>query len=130
MNTKTQFERGLTSEELRQELSHCYGTDDYFKNTLNPCIIHTEGFQVFLENAGSGAYWLLNILVTEPAILATQEEFASITLTVKGSKANLVVTDGNSNTPTYQRHIDYTDCPEGEWQFFMYQNTLMLTTEY
>lgn len=38
--------------------------------------------------------------------------------------------DGNGNGYLYTRGIDYTDCPEGVWKFYLVDGVLMLTAEY
>lgn len=118
----------ITSEQLRQELAHCTGTENWYRHPMNREWLYTDGVQHFCEAAG--AYWFMDILVTEPEILQTAQEFAAVTLTVLPTQqARITVTDGNENE-TFHRHLQYTDCPEGEWRFYMYNNVLMLTSEY
>lgn len=91
---------------------------------------YTEGIRYFLQNAGNGAYWLLDLIATEPAIAKQAREFASIKLSVKHNAARLWVDDGNLGKPVYERTIEYTDCPEGQYSFYWTDNVLMLASEY
>lgn len=111
------------------DLSGFVGTENWYQHPLNRNWAITDGVKYFADNAGNGAYWLLDILVTEPEILKQARDFAAITLSVKASKADLVVTDGNEKE-VFRRHIEYTDCPEGDWKFFMYHGVILLTSEY
>ena len=118
--------------DLRCELAQHYGSETCYKHSLVRSVTYTEGVQCFARNAGGGAYWLLDILATEPAILRqAAAEFALVTLTAKDKSAKLVVTDGNDDTaPVYSRDIDYTDCPDGEWKFYFIGRMIMLPSEY
>lgn len=120
----------MDTTELKSNLANFTGTEEYYRHTLNRNVIYTEGVQFFAENAGGGAYWLIDILATEPAILKQQREFASIWLEVKGEKARITVDDGNDSPPVYTRDIDWTDCPEGLWKFYMIDGTILLPSEY
>jgi hypothetical protein len=50
-------------------------------------------------------------------------------MTVNDKKAKLVVDDGNDNW-IYQKNIEFTDCPDGEYRFWLTGNVLMLPSEY
>lgn len=117
----------ITAETLRDELRHFTGSEQFYRPMINRNAMYTEGVQHFAEKAG--AFWLLDILFTQPEIVARGAEFAAITLEVKDDAAVLTVTDGNDYT-AYTREIEYTDCPEGTWEFFMADLVLMLRTEY
>ncbi len=53
----------------------------------------------------------------------------SITLDSKNGAAIISADDGNGNA-LWSKKIDFTDCPEGEWQFFLQYGVLMLRSEY
>lgn len=116
-----------TPDDLRAGLAHFYGSNVVYRHALNRNVVYTEGVQYFAEQAG--AYWFLDILATEPAILKQAREFASIELKVKDDKATILVTDGDDHE-VYRQEIGYTDCPEGDWHFFFVGATIMLRTEY
>lgn len=116
-------------DQLRHELRYFTGTENWYRCAANPNIIYTDGVKFFVDEAG--AYWLLDILATQPEILSTMREgFASISLFVRpGNTASLICDDGNGNV-TYQREIEYTDCPEGAWNFYFADNVILLPSEY
>jgi hypothetical protein len=109
------------------DLSGFTGSETWYRHPLNKSWSYTEGVYYFAEKAG--AYWLLDILVTEPAILKQAKDFALATLKVVGSEADLIVEDGNG-ARVFARHIDFTDCPEGVWKFYMTDKTILLPSEY
>lgn len=109
-------------------LSGFTGTEQYHKTFLfNPNLVHTDGVQYFADQAG--AFWLLDIIATEIYPFTSQHDFLAITMDVKDKKAKLVVDDGNDNW-IFQKNIDFTDCPDGEYRFWLTGNVLMLPSEY
>ena len=115
--------------ELAHALAHYYGTEGYFFNPLYRWMKYTDGVKFFADNAGNGFYWGLDIIGTELRQLAKVEEFLSIKLIVSDDRAVLAVDDGNDNL-LYTKHIQYTDCPEGIWKFYLINDVLMLPSEY
>ena len=118
--------------DLKTELAQFTGSEHLYFNPLYRRLNYTDGIKYFAERAG--AYWLLDIIGTEFHPKTTGENpkwdyFLSITMKVKDSKAQVKVTDGNDTTFT-TKAISYTDCPEGEWHFYLTDNVLMLASEY
>jgi len=109
-------------------LSQFYGTENYYKTFLfNPYLKHTDGVQYFAENAG--AFWFLDIIATQIYQKTKNEHFIVITLKVNDGKAKIVADDGNDKR-IFQKNVSYTDCPDGEYRFYLADNVLMLTSEY
>lgn len=110
-----------TTQELQQELNQHYGSESVFRHALVRNVCYTEGVQAFAQHAGGGAYWLLDILATEPAILrlARAEGIAFATLAVKDGKAVLSVAADSGVPPVFSQVIPYTDCPDGDWLFYL-----------
>jgi len=111
-----------TKQELQAVLAEHYGSQSYFRHPIFSKFVYTEGVQCFLENAGGGAYWMIDILFSEPAIkkLATETGFALVTLTVTDQETcHLEVLADSGEPPVYQLDLPYTDCPEGVWQFYL-----------
>lgn len=117
------------TNELRAALRQYYGDGNPpFHHSLNRKFFYTRGVQFFAKNAGGGSYWLLDILAFEKATAAHLREngFAVAKLVVDNEVAMLTVTDeGNL---VFSQHIPYTDCPTGEWKFFLMQ-TVVGSTE-
>lgn len=116
------------SEALRAELANYYGSEHSYPHSLVRDTSYTDGARAFFQKAG--AYWLLDILATEPAIRRQGQEFAAVTLLVgSDAKAVISVTDGNDNE-VFRRDLTFTTCPPGTWKFFIQNRTIMLPSEY
>lgn len=115
----------LTEADLHQFT----GTETWFRHSLNRKMLYTEGVQFFAEKAGHGAYWFLDIVATELMMLHKEEPFLAITLASKDGKATITADDGNDRV-LYTREIEYTDCPPGDWKFYLVDNVLLLPSEY
>lgn len=123
------------ANELRQLLRDYTGSEQVYLHKLNRLFNYTEGARAFFQNAGQGAYWLSDILATEPSILNSVKThgFMVAVLQVRGTKGQLMVaydmtetTDAHGNAIgvegsriAFERTIDYTDCPEGIWKFYL-----------
>lgn len=119
--------------ELYQALRQHSGGENIYKHSLVSSFCYTEGVREFAQEAGGGAYWLLDILATEPSITKHIKDrgFALVLLRVTGSTALLTVANDSDVSPLYSRNIDYTDCPEapvtpsnpeGIWKFYLEQS--------
>ena len=99
-----------TTEQLSLEskMSYCYGTERYYKSNMLP-FVYTDGVKTFVENAGGGSFWFLTECL---AFINGLADFSSIVLKVKGGKADIVVNG------EIKKHIAFTDCPDGDWEFF------------
>lgn len=115
----------MNTEQLQHELRHFTGTEHYHLHPFN--LLMTDGAKYFADKAG--AYWLMDIIATQPEIREQAKEFAAVDLIVADSEADLIATDGNDNE-VYRRHIDFTDCPDGTWRFFVIDNVVLLPSEY
>lgn len=107
-------------------LSQFTGTEQWYKHPFSK-VTYTDGVKYFAEKAG--AYWFIDKVLLEYLPLYTKHEFLHITLTVLGSTAFVRVTDGN-DLILKKDHVEYTDCPEGEYEFFLTNDVLLLTSEY
>ena len=127
--------------ELSNQLKQFIGAERVFFSPMNRSINYTEGVLHFLNHAGNGAYWLLDILLTQPEILKGVRDhgIVFIHLKVENSQAKLYVNRDSGESPLYERRIEFTDCPaapvtidnpKGEWLFYFVYNTIMLPSEY
>lgn len=118
--------------ELLDHMRQYHSSDVIYHHGLVRTFNYTEGVRFFARNAGNGAYWLLDILATEPAIRkqVTEDRFATVRLFVTGTTARLVVDDGNDNA-VFTRGFEHTDCPERPknadgadepWMFYIEQS--------
>lgn len=133
----------MDSIELKNELAHHTGSEQIFFHNLNRNVNYTEGVRAFARNAGGGAYWLLDILATQPEILkgVRANGMCVVILDVKESvekisTAKLTVAADYSEEMNrfdgvaYERQIDFTDCPPGVWKFYFVDYMIMLPSEY
>lgn len=111
---------------LEQDLMQFIGTEHYYRHPLTSSVF-TDGVKYFCDEAG--AYWFLDIVVTEYDLLQKSNGFVVIDLLVSDRKADIKVTDGNDFVMK-ERHISSTDCPEGSYRFFFTNNVLMVASEY
>ena len=114
-----------SSEELRNNLEQFWGTENYFTNPLVK-YKYTDGVKYFAEHAG--AYWLLQEINGLYVKLGCPV-FLNIVVKSNKKKADIIVDDGNDKV-LIKKHIGFTDLPEGEWQFFLTDNVLMVPSEY
>ena len=106
------------------DLSPFYGTENYYRHISGK--VYTDGVQYFASQAG--AYWFVDLVLLE---LATDGgPFVAVTLTVKGDAADIRVTDGNDNDIVPVFRVEWTDCPEGEYTFYICDGVMMLSSEY
>lgn len=113
--------------EIREALMQCTGSEHWYRPPFARAFIYTDGPKLFADMAG--AYWFLDIVATEVLPFQKKEEFIVVTLAVTGSKARITADDGDGNV-FWTRDIDFTDCPEGEWKFYLANNTFFVPSEY
>ena len=115
-------QQNKSSERLRLEsiMAQCYGTINYWKEPLL-LFKYTDGVKTFADNAG--AYWFLYEV---NRLLVDSDRIVSYKLVVNDGKVD-ILRDGEK-----VRKISYTDCPEGEWEFFYspFDKVFMWNMEY
>ena len=116
--------------DLNNQLRHFTGGDSIYHHGLVKSFNYTEGVRFFAQNAGYGAYWLLDILATEAVITQhlNARGFALVLLKVTGQTAVLTVANDSDAPALYTRNFTFTDCPEapvternanGVWEFYL-----------
>ena len=113
--------------ETQIDLSGFHGTSAYHRSSMFSPMVHTDGVESFASQAH--AYWFLDVVSTEIYPLLEREFFLSIKLVVVNDSAQITVTDGDENQMLTKK-IEFTDCPQGSYEFFLTDNVLMLTSEY
>lgn len=120
--------------DLHALLSNFTGTENYYRHPLCRRVVWTDGVKAFADAAGG--YWLLDILATELPPLVKTHGMIFAAMTVKHGKASLRASHGGGHKNLWVRTVDYTDCPEGEWRFWMAEGgpddttVIMLPGEY
>ena len=71
------------------------------------------------ECADAGCAWLVDIVATEipQAMRKHRKPHCMFEVSVKDSKAHLQLTHQDDAPPIWQRDIEYTDMPDGEYVF-------------
>jgi hypothetical protein len=117
--------------ELQHNLAQFTGTEQWHFNPMYRWMNYTDGVQYFAQTAGGGAYWFLDIIGTELRKYTPIEPFIQVKLIVKGDRTAVIeADDGNDCPPFYTRELEFTDCPEGTWRFYLIDGVLLLPSEY
>ena len=121
----------MQTTELQAELAQFTGTEQYYKPSLFSSMRITDGVKYFIDQAG--AYWFTDIVATEIMHKFKKHDFVVVQLVALDSKATIIAHDGD-NKRILLKKIGYTDCPDGEYNFFMQDGggfvVMMLTSEY
>lgn len=123
-------------DSLQLDLCNFTGTTQYYYTPIFKNINYTDGVRYFMQNAGGGAYWFLNLVATE-IIPKLENEFYFIELTVNINKSADIIVQLDEGEPIlYEKHLKYTDCPPSEkpYKFCLENNSeksiLCLLSEY
>jgi hypothetical protein len=112
---------------LQDDLRQFTGTETWYRHPFSP-MLYTDGVKYFADQAG--AYWFLDIVATEVWELISEDDpYLFVTLMVRENQAVIAADDGNGNT-SWSRDIEFTDCPEGDWKFYLFDGVLLLPGEY
>ena len=118
-------------ETLEQFMSHCTGSENFYRFPLIPNCVYTDGVNAFVEKAK--AWWFVSDSLLEIVRLCKKHpevlDFCSVKLTVKDEKALVEFTDGDNN-PLKTKKYTYTDCPSCELVFYFIGGTFMYCGEY
>lgn len=123
----------IDGQELLNELAGYTGSETVYHHGLVKSFFYTEGVRYFAQNAGRGAYWLLDILATEPKIKNAVMELGLHLVEVQANKdhtGSVTIRIDTGRDPIFVRKLDYTDCPvkphdphrEGSepfWKFYL-----------
>ena len=87
------------------------------------CFIYSEGIKAVADKAG--CHWLLDIVATEVAPIcleewkSKEEHMHFLRMTVRDDKADIWLERDDGEPHLWDRHIGYTDFPEGDWTFYL-----------
>ncbi len=112
-------------------LSQFTGTENYYHNALYPNMKYTDGVKYVMQQCES--YWLLDIIGLSfyPVLLKKAGGFLSIKFvkTPNGVGGKFIIEDGNKNIVLTKRQ-GHTDFPDGEIEFWLAGDVLLLPIEY
>lgn len=123
----------ISSGQLASELAQFTGSETWHRS-INRTVTFTDGVAHFAEQAG--AFWLVDILATELPKFVAAHDIVFVTMKVANHKATISALQDKDCPPLWTKRIGYTDCPEGEWKFYVApggpQGTvvIMLPSEY
>ncbi len=109
--------------ELNNDFGQFTGTENYYK--------HWAGFGCFTDGVKAvadtyNAYWLIDAVLS----YRRKEEFQLWTLSVKDSKAVLIMQEDDGKRELVRQEIEYTTFPEGVMKLYFQNNILFLPSEY
>lgn len=120
----------LTAGELLSDLEQFIGTEQYHRNFTG--LIYTDGVEYFAEKAG--AYWLIDLIGSHlPIIKRVPDYFFKISVEAHNDNSwNVLVTHEISGKEVLvtSQNGEFTDLPEGEYQFFLIDGVMLLPSEY
>jgi hypothetical protein len=121
----------LTKEKFSTLLKGFQGTDEYHVHKLpfGSSLQLTDGCHFVRENAGGGAYWLFDLILSYQHKLRL-EEFQSWKLTKLPDESwKIECSDGNEKLLVRQ-YISYSDFPMDEFEVWVIGQVCLLPNEY
>ena len=120
----------ISPEDLKSSLAHFTGTSQFFRDPLTK-LIYTEGIKHITECAE--ANWLLTdigaVFRHNPKV--RNLAFQLWTLTVHSDTTAILTCREDCDMPTvYEQKYGYTDFPFGTWKLYLYNDVLMVPSEY
>lgn len=97
------------------------GADRFIRHALNRAFAMSNGVQ---EVADVGCHWLIDIFATElPSIFSSTPGYGQgiATITVIDKQQAKIEFSFEDDKPLWSKHIDYTDMPEGTWNFMVFR---------
>jgi len=116
----------MTCNVKTEELNHFTGSMNKYSGYMGTK--HTEGCNYLIANEAS---WLVSdiAVICKMKKEVKDEPFIAIHAIVKNRKAEVIYTNGNNHELFIQKY-SYTDLPNGNYDFYFTDNTLMLSSEY
>ena len=117
-----------TSDRLVDQLAHFHCTEGYHKVSPMHRFVITDGVKHFAE--AGGAYWVLDLIASYQIYPRVRKEaFQKWKIVSKDDAFVATGDDGNGNILATQKG-EFTDLEEGEYQFYLTDNVLLLPSEY
>jgi len=123
-----------TPKELKGVMDqYIGGSDGRTRHPFNRRFIFTDGVKAVADQAG--AYWLLDIVATEVAPICLhlwegeQEHMTFLHVHVAHDGAVLWLDQDTGGPRLWERRIEYTDFPEGNWVFYLCMDGLIDPTQ-
>lgn len=121
MNDTVEINDQQLSALIREELAHHAGSEQLFRLPFG--LIITEGVKHWAELCG--AWWALDTLCLNRF---PKEDFVHVVLKSEDNSAIFTWDDGNGNV-LGRYPVAFTDCPPGEWRFYIENGVICLPQE-
>lgn len=96
------------------------GANEMYRHLLCRRFVYSDGVQ---ELAELGCYWFLDIIGTEVLPHVRGFDLGIITVLVSShSQAHISLSMSDDEPAVWNRDIEFTDMPEGEWHFCIQRN--------
>jgi len=123
-------ESATTETNLKTELAHFTGTEQYHKFSILSNLKLTDGAKHLADKAG--AYWLMDIIASyqkqcqkDPML----RDFQLWTLKVEDG-VGVVTCERDTDDVAIKQEIPYTDFPLDEIKLYCINGVILLTSEY
>lgn len=113
----------------KANLDQFTGSVDFFRHSLMPSIVYTEGVKYMADEGG--AHWLVDKIATlqlDPKV--KPEEFQVWRLMRRSNNTAYLACEDGNHKEVYRELIDYTDFPLDEIELWYVNQTIMLPSEY
>lgn len=121
----------LSKQEFQQALQGFRGTENYYLHRIpnGMTMKLTDGCQFVRENAGSGAYWLFDLILSWQ--LKLKNNRFQVWRLIKQSNRTWFIecTDGNGNQLASQELV-YSDFPVDQFELWYEDGVVLLPSEH
>ena len=104
------------------------GTTTWFPHWSNRYTTFTEGVYYFCDKAK--CWWLLDIFVQEIMPASEGSTFINIIANVNAYGVLVLTADDGNGRVFFRTDFGATTLPEGEWQFYICNDVILLPSEY
>jgi len=118
-------EKIKTTEDLEALLTGFTGTENWYKHWLG--FKYTDGVKYMADVSGS--YWLLDVVGSYQPQLS-RAEFQIWRMQSKDGKGKVDVREDSDLASLVSQDIEFTDFPEGTFEMYFTDRTLLLKGEY
>ena len=116
----------MKMNKLKQELSHCTGSENYYKEYMD--LIVTDGIKELQSLAKCN--WLISDIAVIAKLQLKEEEFLTIIIEVDDEHNAVVYYDDGNGNILFKQEYDYTDFSVGSLKLFYSYGVLMIPSEY
>ena len=114
---------------LLTELQHFTGSEKCYRHPLFRKFAYTEGVQYLAEKAG--AYWLIDYILSNQIDAQIKAvEFQAWKIKVNDDNSAMILLEDGDGNLVKEFKLEFTDFPLKEFTLWLYNNTLLLPSEW